>query len=410
VNVACVIMGGGTGSRLWPLTRDRSKPAVPIAGKYRLVDIPISNCIQSHLREIYLLTQFNSASLHEHVQGTYKFDQFHRGFVRILAAEQTPDSDAWYLGTADAVRKSFNHFLDSQPDLIVVLSGDQLYRMDFQEVIQQHLETSADVTICTKPIPREEAGSLGIMQVDSSNCIINFVEKPGHGEALDPLRDPKGEGEQYLASMGIYVFSTSALQSVLSSDLRDFGQDIIPVAIETHRVYSFRFEGFWRDIGTIGSFWETNLSLADPVPDFNLYDASSPIYTHMRFLPPSKVLNCITDGCLISEGSIVSGKSIHRAVVGIRSVIGEGTVVENSVIMGADYFEMRAQVAGVLPLGIGRDCLIRNAIIDKNARIGDGCILTPEGKPDGTDTEFYSVRDGVIVVPKNTVIPAGTVL
>ena len=408
MNVACVIMGGGQGARLWPLTRDRSKPAVPMGGKYRLVDIPISNCIRSRLRDIYLLTQFNSVSLHEHVQNTFKFDQFHRGFVRILAAQQTPDSDAWYLGTADAVRKTFNYFMDSEPDLIVILSGDQLYRMDYQQMIQQHLETNADVTICTKPVPREQAGELGIMQVDVNGRIINFVEKPGVGEALDPLRAPMCEGEQYLASMGIYVFNTRALQALLGSDHSDFGRDIIPLAIDKYRVYSHRFEGYWRDIGTIRSFWETNLSLADPVPEFNLYEVTTPIYTHMRFLPPSKIMHCETDRCLLSEGSVVSGRSVRHAVIGVRSIIGQGTVIEESVILGADYYEMKAGTPEAPQLGIGRDCYIRDAIIDKNARIGDGCILTPDGKAEGTDTEYYSVRDGIIVVPKNTVIPAGT--
>ena len=409
MNVVGVIMGGGEGSRLQPLTRDRAKPAVPIAGKYRLVDIPISNCINSGLRKIFLLTQFNSVSLHRHVQTTYRFDQFSQGYVQILAAQQTPGSDAWFLGTADAVRQNFRYFMDEMPDLIVVLSGDQLYRMNLADVIHQHAETGAEVTIATKPVDRNEAAALGIMQVDDRKRIIEFVEKPGNTPALDGLRAPMYREERYLASMGIYVFNTAVLRKLLDNDKSDFGKHIIPASIHGNKVFSYIFEGYWKDIGTIRSFWEANVALTDVVPEFNFYDAKAPIHTHMRYLPPSKINCCDVNRCLLSEGCIISGHRILHSIVGIRAIVGEGTVIEHSVIMGADYYEMEAsrREAGV-PIGVGRDCYIKNAIVDKNARIGDGAYITPDGKADGTVTPMYTVKDGIIVIPKNAVIPAGT--
>ncbi len=410
MNVIAVIMGGGAGTRLQPLTRDRAKPAVPIAGKYRLVDIPISNCINSHIRRMFLLTQFNSVSLHQHVAHSFQFDQFHRGYVRLLAAQQTPSSVGWFEGTADAVRKSFRYFLDEQPDLIIILSGDQLYRMDFNEVIAQHVETRADVTIATKPVPRSEAGALGIMQVNDQKRITRFVEKPGDSPLLDDLRSPFG-GDLYLASMGIYVFNAKVLQDLLGSlPHSDFGRDIIPEAIQRHEVYGFIFNGYWRDIGTIGSFWKANLELTEPNPPFTFYDARAPVYTHMRYLPPSKINCCDLNRTLLCEGCIITGHRILHSIVGIRAVVGEGSVIEHSVVMGCDYYEgERPPPEGdVPPLGIGRDCFIRNAIIDKNARIGDGCYITPDNVPEGTSTPLYTVRDGVIVIPKKAVIPPGT--
>ncbi len=408
VNAVAVILGGGQGSRLQPLTKERAKPAVPIAGKYRLVDIPISNCLNSHIRRIYILTQYNSVSLHQHVQSTYIFDQFHRGFVRILAAQQTPDSNAWFQGTADAVRQTLFYLRDEKPDYVVILSGDQLYRMDFGAVIRRHQESGADLTITTKPVPRHEAGSLGIMQVDGSNRIVNFVEKPGDTPALDALRAPMMEEERYLASMGIYVFSTKVLENLLENNIKkDFGHDIIPAAIKECDVYSYIFDGYWRDIGTIGAFWETNVSLTEILPEFTFYDLRAPIYTHMRYLPPSKINCCDLNRCMLSEGCIISGHRILNSVVGIRAIVGEGSVVEHSVIMGADYYEDHAP-DGLPSIGIGRDCYLRKAIVDKNARIGDGAYITPDGKADETVTDMYTVRDGVIVIPKNAVIPAGT--
>ncbi len=409
MNIVAVILGGGEGSRLNPLTRDRAKPAVPIAGKYRLVDVPISNCLNGGIRKIYLLTQFNSVSLHQHVSQSYHFDPFgQRGFVRILAAQQTPNSDAWYNGTADAVRQTFRYLMDEHPDLIVILSGDQLYRMDFNEVIAQHMERNAEVTIATKPVEREEAGALGILQVDDAMQIVNFVEKPGTGPKLDPLRAPL-EDECYLASMGIYCFNAEVLKRLLmDNDERDFGRDIIPRAINQHKVCSYIFDGYWKDIGTIGSFWEANLALTDPLPTFSFYDARAPIYTRMRYLPPSKINCCDLTRCLLSEGSIISGHRILSSIVGIRSTVGSGSVIERSIIMGADFYDQEDPQPDVPALGIGRDCYIRNAIIDKNARIGDGAYITPEGKADETITDLYAVRNGVIVIPKNTVIPPGT--
>ena len=410
MNVVCVILGGGQGTRLMPLTRERSKPAVPIAGKYRLVDIPISNCIHSRFRQIFLLTQFNSVSLHEHVQSTYRFDPYHKGHVRIVAAQQTPSSTNWFQGTADAVRKTFTHFMDDKPDLILILSGDQLYRMNFAKVIQQHLDTGADVTISTTPVRRTEAGDLGIMQVDRRRRIINFVEKPGDTPALDELRAPMYNDERYLASMGIYVFNTPVLDKILETDMSDFGGEIIPALIEGHHMFSYIYNGYWRDIGTIQSFWETNLSLTDAVPEFTFYDETAPIYTNMRYLPPTKVNRCGLERCLMCEGCIVSGKRIHHSVIGIRSVIGEGTAIENTVLMGADEYEFSNSRLDVPAIGIGQSCVIRNAIVDKNARIGSECVISPEGKEHGESTDLYTVWGDVIVVPKNSVIPDGTVL
>ncbi len=408
-----LILGGGAGTRLQPLTTDRAKPAVPIAGKYRLVDIPISNCINSGINSIFLLTQFNSMSLHRHIQSTYIFDQFTGGSVRMLAAEQTPDSGGWFQGTADAVRQSMKHYMIGDPDIVVILSGDQLYRMDFAKVIEEHVERGADVTICTKPVPRKEAFDLGIMHVDDQNKIIEFAEKPGDTPRLDELRAPMYDDESYLASMGIYIFNAKVLADVLSdNDDTDFGKNIIPSAIKDRKVYSHIFEGYWKDIGTIGMFHEANLGLTELIPEFTFYDTDAPIYTHMRYLPPSKINCCDLNRCLLAEGCIVSGHRILHSVVGTRAVIGEGTVIEHSVIMGADHFEheeaQAGKAPGVPPLGIGKDCYIKNAIIDKNVRIGDSIYISPDGKAEGEVNEYYVVRDGIIVIPKNTMIPSGT--
>lgn len=405
MRAVAVILGGGQGTRLMPLTRDRSKPAVPIAGKYRLIDIPVSNCINSGIRSIYVLTQFNSESLHRHIQRTYRFDQFSQGHVRILAAQQTPSSEKWFQGTADAVRQSLRYVIEEEPDYVVILSGDQLYRMDFREVFRQHQENGAEVTICTKPVARGEAGALGIMQVDEKKRIVKFVEKPGDGAALDVLRAPLYTEERYLASMGIYVFNRDVLVELLNSDKSDFGKHIIPASISSRQVYSYIFNGYWKDIGTIPSFWETNLSLTDTVPEFSFYDPRAPIYTDMRYLPPSKINCCDLNRCLLSEGCIISGHRILHCIVGIRAIVGDGSVIEHSVIMGADFYE-RDTPSDTPRVGVGRDCYIKNAIIDKNARIGDGAYLVPDGKEDVT-TDLYAIRDGVLVIAKNAVIPAG---
>ena len=408
LNAAAVIMGGGQGKRLQPLTRDRAKPAVPIGGRYRLVDIPISNCINSDIRKIYLLTQFNSVSLHQHVTGTYRFDQFSDGFVRILAAQQTPGSETWFQGTADAVRQGFRYFLDASPDYIVVLSGDQLYRLDIADLIQQHVKAGAEVTIAAKPVVRSEAGALGILRADASQRIVQFVEKPGNSPVLDQFRAPMYKDERFLASMGIYVFNFKVLEQLLDNDKLDFGKEIIPGSISTHKVNAYLFDGYWKDIGTIRSFWEENLHFTDRVPEFNFYDQKAPIYTRMRYLPPTKINCCDLNQSLLAEGCIISGHRILHSIIGMRAIVGEGTVIEHSYIMGADFFGSDVKHPTRPPPGIGRHCFIRNAIIDKNACIGDGAYISPEGKPKDADAELYFIRDGIICIPKNAVIPAGT--
>ncbi len=422
--VLSVIMGGGQGLRLFPLTRDRAKPAVPLAGKYRLVDIPISNCINSDLRRVYLLTQFNSASLHRHISQSYKFDHFAGGFVEILAAEQTFGDTSWYQGTADAVRKNLTHFLNHDFDYLLILSGDQLYRMDFRQIISQHVETNADVTIATIPMPRREAQSLGIMQINSERRITRFVEKPKEPALLNSLkleRDlyPKfgvqSDEELFLASMGIYVFNREVLLRLLDNEFTDFGKHIIPGAIETHRVFSYVFQGYWEDIGTIRSFFEANLDLVSELPRFNFFDMSSPIFTRPRFLPASKINGAAINHAIISDGCIINHAKINHSMVGIRSTVSAGCELTRTILIGCDYYESEASIQqyeaqGIPRIGIGRNTRIENAIIDKNARIGENCVLSPVGKPENMDHGLYYIRDGIIIIPKNGVIPHGTVI
>ncbi len=417
-----IIMGGGAGTRLFPLTKERSKPAVPLAGKYRLVDIPISNCINSGLRRIYVLTQFNSASLHSHISASYKFDSFSKSFVEILAAQQTPNDTSWYQGTADAVRQNLRDFLQHPYEYFVILSGDQLYRMDFRQVLAKHVESGAELTIATIPVAREAATEFGIMHTDSSRRIIRFVEKPKDPALLDELRIPgellKALGQPetadlYQASMGIYVFNRSALIKALDNQHVDFGKHVIPEMIQGHRVMAHIFQGYWEDIGTIRSFFDANLNLTNPVPDFSFFDAAAPIYTNPRFLPGSKVNGATVRQAIISDGCIIDGAQIERAVIGIRSYIKGGTTIRNCVMMGADYYDADQGVSqsgprNVPDLGIGRDCVIDHAIIDKNARIGDGVVITPEGKPEHFDGPNYFIRDGIVIIPKNAVIESGT--
>lgn len=418
-----IIMGGGQGTRLFPLTRDRAKPAVPLAGKYRLVDIPLSNCINSGLKRIYLLTQFNSASLHRHITQSYAFDPFSGGFVGILAAEQTFSSTSWYQGTADAVRKNISHFLNQSFDYALILSGDQLYRMNFRAVLAQHQALKADITIATIPVTRAEASSLGIMQIDRQRQIVRFVEKPKDPAVLDSLRLPPdmygalgvaGEGELFLASMGIYVFNREVLLRLLDNDLTDFGKHIIPGCIGRERVSSFVFQGYWEDIGTIRSFFEANLDLTSELPRFNFFDMLHPIFTRPRFLPASKINGAEISHAVISDGCIITRSKISRSTVGVRSLVGEGAVLNKVIVMGNDYYESADSItqnrdAGRPPVGIGANTRIENAIIDKNARIGANCVLTPDGKPENLDHPLYYIRDGILVVPKNGVIPDGTV-
>lgn len=410
MNVIGVILGGGAGTRLQPLTTERSKPAVPIAGKYRLVDIPISNCINNDIKKIFVLTQFNSESLHRHIHTSYRFDSFSKNFVRILAAQQTPDDESWFTGTADAVRKTMSHLGNENADYVVILSGDQLYSMDFKTMIDEHIARGAEVTIATKPSDRRDAASLGILESDDNMRITNFVEKPGDTPELTKLRAPMYEEERYLASMGIYVFNVDVLKKLLNSDSVDFGKEVIPKAIHDTKVYSYVYEGYWRDIGTIRNFWESSLQLTDHAPEFSLYNTKYRIYTRMRYLPPSKVLSCVVNNCLLSEGCILSGREVTRCIVGIRGVIGEGTVMRNTVMMGADFYaDEDHSTDSDIPPGIGKDCHIEDAIIDKNVRIGDRVIISPKGKENG-HYEKYTISDGVIVVPKSTVIPSDTVL
>ncbi len=414
-----IIMGGGAGTRLFPLTKDRAKPAVPLGGKYRLVDIPISNCLNSGLRSIYLLTQFNSMSLHRHIQASYKFDNFSRSFVDILAAQQTPEGSQWYQGTADAVRQNMRYFLERPFDYYVILSGDQLYRMDFRALLHQHIRSGADITLAIKPIARTLVSDFGIMQSDAHRRVTKFVEKPKDEAVLHDLRmgpellasiGSAADAELYQASMGIYVFNRDVLVDCLNNDLADFGKHIIPQSIEQRQVSGYIFNGYWEDIGTIRAFYEANLDLTDLLPQYSFFEANSPIYTHPRFLPGSKINGATLRQAIIADGCIISDAHIERSVIGVRSTIQSGATIRTSIVMGADFYEMdEAPGDGrrLPPIGIGRNCVIDRAIIDKNARIADGVVITPEGKPADLDAGNYFIRDGIVVVPKNAVIPAG---
>jgi glucose-1-phosphate adenylyltransferase len=423
-NVLAVVMGGGAGTRLFPLTKERSKPAVPLAGKYRIVDIPISNCINSNLKRIYVLTQFNSASLHRHISQSYKFDHFSGGFVEILAAEQTPTSSSWYEGTADAVRKNLAHLLNHDFEYVIILSGDQLYRMDLRRMITQHIESYADVTVATIPVGRQPATSFGLMQINDEKRITRFVEKPMDPAVLDEIRIPKdsyerlgieGDEEYFLASMGIYVFNRDLMVRLLDNEDADFGKHIIPNAIPNCRVFSYIFQGYWEDIGTIGAFFEANLDLASELPRFNFFDMSSPIFSRPRFLPASKINGAQINHALIADGCIVSHATIENSLVGIRSIVGHSAYLNRVVMMGCDYYESNASIMenelmGRPRIGIGQGTRIENAIIDKNARIGDNVAISPTGKPDNFDHPLYFIRDGVVIIPKDGAIPHGTVI
>jgi glucose-1-phosphate adenylyltransferase len=423
-NVLAVIMGGGAGTRLFPLTKERAKPAVPLAGKYRIVDIPISNCINSNLKRIYLLTQFNSASLHRHISQSYKFDHFSGGFVEILAAEQTPTDTSWYQGTADAVRKNLVHFLNHDFDYMLILSGDQLYRMDFRRILTQHVETGAEISVATIPVSRDDAKSFGIMEIDKDRRIVRFSEKPKDRTVLDSLKLDRGdyprlgiEGDEeyYLASMGIYVFNREVLVRLLDSEDTDFGKHVIPRCIGKYGVYSYVFQGYWEDIGTIRSFFNANLDIATELPRFNFFDMTAPIFSRPRFLPASKINGAQVDHAVISDGCIINRSTITNSIIGIRSVIGPGSTLHRVVYLGCDYYESHAsilenEVMGKPRIGIGQNSRIENTIIDKNARIGDNVVISPTGKPDDVDHELYYIRDGVVIIPKNGFIPHGMVI
>jgi glucose-1-phosphate adenylyltransferase len=421
-SVLSIVMGGGRGTRLHPLTKHRAKPAVPLAGKYRLVDIPISNCLNSELNRIFVLTQFHTASLHRHIQNTYKFDPFGGGFVDILSAEQTEFAEAWYQGTADAVRHNLLHFDDHDYDILVILSGDQLYRMDVRAVIDQHIESKADITLAAKAFPVSEVSGLGLMRVADNLDILEFVEKPTDPKVIESLamsdrlqaqlKDP-GKEKHCLASMGIYVFTKEMLIKSLDNEMTDFGKEIIPSLLGKATLKSFIFDDYWEDIGTVHSFFEANLQLTDPLPPFNFFAPRLPIYTHARYLPGSKINRCLMDRVVVCDGCIISDSKLERCVIGDRSTIEEGTHLTNVVMMGADQFEDISQMEmnrkkGIPHVGIGKNCRIQNAIIDKNARIGNNVVLSPEGKPDLFETNGVVVRDGVLVVLKNAILPDNT--
>ncbi|MDC0143690.1 glucose-1-phosphate adenylyltransferase [Verrucomicrobia bacterium] len=422
--VLSVVMGGGRGTRLFPLTRERAKPAVPLAGKYRLVDVPISNCINSGLKRVYLLTQFNSASLHRHISQSYKFDHFTHGFVEILAAEQTLSDSSWFQGTADAVRKHMTHFLNHRFDHILILSGDQLYNMDFRKAFDEHIANGAELTVATIPVNRDAVSGFGIMQIDEKQRIREFVEKPKEEMVIDSLKIPdstrhelniKATDDQFLASMGIYIFNRDVLVDLLDSDDADFGKHIIPKAIQTRRSFSYVYQGYWEDVGTIKTFFDANLDAASELPKFNFFDMSAPIFTRPRFLPASKINSAAIDHAVLSDGCIINRAQISHSIVGVRSVVGSGTKLHRVVMMGADFYETNCSIKeyhsqGIPAIGIGSNTRIDNAIIDKNARIGDNCVISPEGHGDNEDGEGYVVRDGIVIIQKNAVVPHGTVI
>jgi len=419
-----IVLGGGKGTRLYPLTKDRAKPAVPFGGKYRLVDIPISNCINSNFKQIYILTQFNTASLHNHISNTYIFDVFTKGFVELLAAEQTFESSNWYEGTADAVRKNFRHFRDQEPSHYLILSGDQLYRMDFADMFRKHLESGAEITLAATPVTRQQSTGLGIIKADEKARATAFVEKPSPEDNISEMTFPHSiipEGSppvdanrEYLASMGIYIFNADTMEKLLDNSYTDFGKEIIPLAIGERHVNTYVFTGFWEDIGTIKAFYDTNLNMASLTPAFNFYDEHMPIYTHRRHLPATKINFSTMSQSLTGEGSIITNASIVNSVVGVRTLIESGASLDGVYCMGSNYYETyeekkRNEAKGIPNLGIGRGTIVKRAIIDKNARIGDGCRIGIDNfeRKDG-DYGNYWIVDGIIVIPKNGIIPPGT--
>ena len=415
----CLILGGGAGTRLYPLTKDRSKPAVPIGGKYRLIDIPISNCLNSGLYRIFVLTQYNSASLNKHIKNSFHFDNFSNGFVDILAAEQTSNNMEWFQGTADAVRQSVRNFAYYDFDYILILSGDQLYQMDIEEMIVNHVEQSADVTIATIPVIASDATSFGIMKVNEDGKIKSFIEKPKMDVladwSSDVTPDMKAKGKIYLASMGIYVFSRPALRALLNDNpsALDFGKELIPDSINKGmNVVSYAYDGYWTDIGDIKSFFEANIALADDIPQFNMFDNENRIYTRARLLPPAKFSGVTFSRAIVAEGSIVHAKMIENSILGIRSRIDFGTIIKNCYIMGNDYFESLEDMStpGKIPMGIGKDCYIENAIIDKHVRIGNNVLIRGNDSLEDMESEHYVIKKGIVVVNKNAIIPDGTII
>ena len=416
--VISIVLGGGQGSRLSPLTATRSKPAVPIAGKYRLVDIPISNCLHSGIDRIYVLTQFNSASLNKHIKNTYHFSSFSEAFVDILAAEQTPSSVAWFQGTADAVRQSLHHLAVHEFEYVLILSGDQLYQMDFAEMIDQHVKANADISIATIPVHANDVPGFGILKTDENSMVSAFIEKPKtnfESWASEVSPQMQAEGRLYLASMGIYIFNRKLLYDLLQGNERtDFGKEIIPQSIDKYKVLSYQYEGYWTDIGTIPSFFDANLGLTDDIPQFNLFDKNF-IYTRARMLPPSKMSGTHVEKVIIADGCIINASKIIRSIIGIRTRIGFGSVVENCYVMGSDNYQTLEQIeeshASNTPImGIGDRCTIKNAIIDKNTYIGDDVQINCGEKLEDGDYGSYVVQDGIVIIKKRAVIPSGTII
>jgi glucose-1-phosphate adenylyltransferase len=414
-DVLGLILGGGAGTRLYPLTKERAKPAVPLAGKYRLIDIPMSNCLHAGIEKIAILTQFNSVSLHRHIHRTYNRDVFSPGWVQILAAEQKPTSADWYQGTADAVRKQSIEIKQAGSKYTLILAGDHLYRMDYRKFVEQHVETGADVTVAVQPVDRNVAPGLGILKLDEQNKIVEFKEKPKTDAELDVMESWPGAERPFMASMGIYVFNTDVLFELLEGDGNDFGRDILPQAMETHSLNGFIFEGYWEDIGTIQRFYQVNLDMALPDAPFDFYSAKAPIYTRPRFMPASEVNGTRMDNVLLTDGCRISRSTINNAVIGLRSIIKGNTNIESTIIMGADFYESEAMVAenaqkGIPDVGIGEGSSIAKAIIDKNARIGRNVVIkdVPD-RPDGEGPNWVA-RDGIIIVPKNAIIPDGTII
>jgi len=419
--ILSVILGGGAGSRLYPLTASRSKPAVPIAGKYRLVDIPISNCLNNGIGRMFVLTQFNSASLNRHIKNTYHFSAFSKAFVDILAAEQTPDNPAWYQGTADAVRQGLRHIEPFDSDYVLILSGDQLYQMDFAEMLDNHKALGADISVATIPVAEREAPEFGILK-SKEGMIDSFIEKPKKELLGDWVSDTGSEmlakGRIYLASMGIYIFNRNLLFDMLQSEFKeatDFGKEIIPQSIKKYKVASYQYTGYWTDIGNIYSFFEANLDLTKDLPDFNMFDSDRTIYTRSRMLPPAKISGTTLEKTIIAEGSIIHASRIEHSVIGIRSRVGHGSTIVNSYLMGSDYYETLPEIAKVqergLPLlGVGERCYIKNAILDKNVRIGNDVRINGGNHLGNQDHSLFTVKDGIVVIKKGAVLPNGFVI
>jgi glucose-1-phosphate adenylyltransferase len=420
--VLAVILGGGAGTRLYPLTASRSKPAVPIAGKYRLVDIPISNCLNSGIDRMFVLTQFNSASLNRHIKNTYHFSAFSSAFVDILAAEQTPDNPTWYQGTADAVRQCLRHLGPFEAEYILILSGDQLYQMNFMDMLNNHIQQNAEITIATIPVADREASEFGILKKDNKGFITSFIEKPKKDVLKDWTSDTgasmQSQGRHYLASMGIYIFNRQLLQDLLQNEYveaTDFGKEILPQSIDKYKVVSYQYDGYWTDIGNIYSFFEANLGLTKEIPDFNLFDNNNAIYTRARMLPPAKISGTTLEKTIIAEGCIINASRIESSVIGIRTRIGIGTTIVSSYLMGIDYYETIEEIKhdrehGLPSVGIGDRCYIRNCIVDKNCRIGDDVRINGGAHLENTDHALYTVKDGIVVVKKGAVIPNGFVI